>query len=247
MTPIVKKILIINVVVWLVYILFEVWLELSAFTQFFALIPQKVIPWMNGSNADAVGPISTVEFPRLWQVFTYMWLHSPEGLLHILFNSLFFWMIGGNLEQSWGSRAFLRFYLICGVGAGVVVVIFGLMFAPGMPVVGASGAVYGLVAAWGIVSPNRLIYFFGVFPIKVKHFVLIPIGFAVADFLTRAQGISHAAHLGGMAIGALLVTGYWRPGKATRKIRYWWLRRKLKVIEGNRNRTKDPPDGGYWH
>ena len=150
-----------------------------------------------------------------------------------------------SVEQAWGSKGFLRFYLYCGVGAGVIVFLSGKLFSPDIPVLGASGAIFGLVVAWAIAFPNRVIYFFGVFPMKGKHFVLIPIGFAVLDFLTRAHGVSHAAHLGGMAIGALLVTGYWRPDKARRQIRYWMLRRRLKVLEGE-GRQK-PPDGGYWH
>jgi membrane associated rhomboid family serine protease len=237
--------LILNAAVWMVMVVFEHWLEMPDVFRFFALTPCEVIPWMAPKNADYLAPGRDIGFPRIWQLFTYMWIHSPSDVYHILFNSLFFWMIGGNLEQAWGARAFLRFYLICGVGAGVCVLVFGLIFAPDVLVVGASGAVYGLVVAWGIYNPNRLIYFFGIFPMKVKHFVLIPIGFALADFLTRAKGVSHAAHLGGMAVGALLVTGFWRPDKISRYAHYWWLRRKLKVIEGNR--SKDPPDGGYWH
>ncbi len=156
-------------------------------------------------------------------------------------------MFGGNLELAWGSKAFFRFYLTCGIGAGVIILLTGLLFAPSIPVLGASGAIYGLVVAWAIAYPNKLIYFFGIFPMKGKHFVLIPIGFAAVDFLTRAQGVSHAAHIGGMAIGALLVTGYWRPEKARARLRYWWLRRKIKLIERDRSDKPPPSDGGYWH
>lgn len=228
MTPMVKMLLIINAAVWVAELLVVHWINSPLPIELLALTPERVYPgWF------------------LWQPFTYMWLHSASDLSHILLNMLFLWMFGSTLEQSWGGKAFLKFYLYCGIGAGLVVFISGKIFAPSIPVLGASGAIYGLVAAWALVYPNRVIYFFGIFPMKGKHFVLIPIGFAVFDFLTRAQGVSHAAHLGGMAVGALLVTGYWRPDRIRKKFRYWYLRRKLKVLEGNNRNV--PPDGGYWH
>jgi membrane associated rhomboid family serine protease len=230
MTPMVKQTLIILSAVWVVELLSVNWFETAVVIEHLALIPLRVFPGL-----------------EVWQPATYMWLHSPSDFLHILFNCLFLWMFGGSLELDWGSKAFLRFYLICGIGAGIIVFLTGLLFAPTVPVLGASGAIYGLVVAWAICYPNKLIYFFGIFPMRGKHFVLIPIGFAVVDFLTRAQGVSHAAHLGGMAIGALLVTGLWRPAKARQRIRYWWLRRKLRVVEGKRSDRSPPPDGGYWH
>lgn len=245
LTPMVKRILIINGVIWLIAAILEKWVKTNVLVEWFALIPSEVVPWMAAGDVDYFAPGAGAAFPKFWQVFTWMWLHSASDYFHILFNSLFFWMFGGHLEQAWGPRAFLRFYLICGIGSGLIVLFFGLLFAPGIPVVGASGAVYGLIAAWGIHSPNKRIYFFGVLPLKVKHFSMILVGFALADFLTRARGVSHAAHLGGMLVGALLVTGYWRPDKTVRQLRYWWLRRKLRVIEGNRD--KEPPGGGYWH
>jgi len=224
----VKRFIIINAGVWLAVVIAVNWMGSVALVEHLALTPFRV-----ANNFE------------VWQLFTYMWLHSPTDFMHILLNLLFLWMFGGTLEATWGSKAFLRFYMYCGVGAGMIVFISGLLFSPLTPVLGASGAIYGIVVAWAIAFPNRVIYLFGVFPMKGKHFVLIPIGFAVLDFLTRAQGVSHAAHLGGMAIGALLVTGYWRPDKAKRRLKYWWLRRKLHTIEGDKR--DGPPGGGYWH
>ena len=229
LTPMVKKILIINVAIWLPEIIVVHWVESMAPLKYFALTPLSVYPRL-----------------MVWQLFTYMWLHSPFDWVHILFNSLFLWMFGGTLEYNWGSKHFLRFYLICGVGAGLIVFLTGLLFSPDTPVLGASGAIYGLVTAWAIPNWNRHINVFNLFVIKGKFFVLFPIGVAVIEFLMRAQGVSHAAHLGGMAIGALLVTGYWRPSRLQKKLRYWWLRRKLKVIEDQERRNR-PPNGGYWH
>ncbi len=232
MTPMVKRILIICAAVWVAEVVSVAWIGTGALVENLALTPILVFPGL-----------------AIWQPLTYMWLHSPSDFFHILLNGLFLWMFGGNLELAWGSKWFFRFYLITGVGAGIVVLIVGLLFSPAIPVLGASGAIYGLVVAWGILYPNKVIYFFGLFPIKGKHFVLIPIGYALIEFLMRAQGVSHAAHLGGMAVGALLVTGFWRPDKARRQFRYWWLRRKLRVLDGDKeDKPKDePPEGGYWH
>lgn len=228
MTPFMKRILVANVAVWLVEVISVNFIGTAALLEHLALTPVRVVGGL-----------------EIWQVATYMWLHSPTDFSHILFNCLFLWMFGGTLEVAWGSRDFLRFYLTCGVGAGVVVLAAGLFVDPMMPVLGASGAIYGLVVAWAIAYPNRLIYFFGIFPMKGKHFVLIPIFFAVADFLTRAQGVSHAAHLGGMIIGALLVTGLWRPDKLKRQIRYWLMRRRIRMVE--RDDRDGPPGSGYFH
>jgi membrane associated rhomboid family serine protease len=228
-TKAIKVILIVNGSVWLTMVLLVNWFEFIWLFERMAITPDEVI-----------GDLA------LWQPLTYMWVHSPVDLWHILLNSLFLWMFGGVLELNWGTPGFIRFYLICGVGAGLVVLLTGMIFDPETKVVGASGAIYGLVVAWAITFPNRRIYFFGLIPIRGLYFALIPIVFALADFLMRGSGVSHAAHLGGMAIGALLVTGYWRPRKLANRIRYWYLRRKIRVVE-DATKRKPPPDGGYWH
>ena len=225
----VMKILIINAAVWLVVVILVHWVGTALPIQLLALTPASVYPGL-----------------MVWQLFTYMWLHSVVEFRHILFNSLFLWMFGGTLELAWGSKGFLRFYLYCGLGAGIVVLITGLLFSPVIPVLGASGAIYGMVAAWAISFRENVIYIMGVLPVKGKHLVILPIGVAFIDFLMRTQGVSHAAHLGGLAVGALLVTGYWRPSRAKKRIRYWWLRRKLKAVE-DQDRRNRPPNGGYWH
>jgi membrane associated rhomboid family serine protease len=230
MTPAVKWFLIVNGGVWLVLVISVNWMDALALHDHLALTPDRVYPGL-----------------ELWQLFTYMWLHSTADFSHILFNSLFLWMFGGALEQAWGTRAFTKFYLICGIGAGLVVFLVGSMFHSDLATVGASGVIYGLVVAWAIVFPDRIIYFFGLFPIKGKYFALFPIGYALIDFLMRGSGVSHSAHLGGLAIGALLVTGYWRPSRLYNRVRYAWLRRKLKVVEGGNKKRKPPPGGGYWH
>jgi membrane associated rhomboid family serine protease len=226
LTPAVKYIIIINSIIWILTVI----AARMGYTAVF--------------NEMALTPVLFYPGLHIWQPFTYMWVHSLGDFFHIVLNMLFLWMFGGMLEQSWGTRSFLKFYLICGIGAGLTVFITGYLFYPAVATVGASGAVYGLVAAFAIIHPERLIYLFGIFPIKGKHFALIPVGFALLDFLVGGNGISHAAHLGGLLVGALLVTGLWRPVRFKNRIRYYWLKRRLKVLDGGQNKHSDKK---YWN
>jgi len=227
MTPALKRILIANAAVWIVAVILYRMGDGAGLLDHLGIVPHRVYPGM-----------------ELWQPFTYMWVHSTTDFMHVVLNCLFLWMFGGTLERDWGSRAFVKFYMICGVGAGLVVLAVGALASATAPTVGASGAIMGLVVAWAISYPNRLVYVFGVFPIKGKYFAMLPIGYAALDFIVGGSGVSHSAHLGGLAIGALLVTGYWRPTRIRNRLRLMWLRRNLRVIEGRKN---DEPPGGYWH
>lgn len=134
----------------------------------------------------------------LWQPFTYLFLHG--GLLHIGFNMLVLWMFGGEVEQILTSKRFIVYYLLCGVGAGLLVA----LIQPGMPIptIGASGAIYGIMLAFGLFFPERTLLIYGIIPVKAKYLVVI---LAVMTFLFSVQssgsGISHIAHLGGMLFG----------------------------------------------
>jgi len=147
----------------------------------------------------------------IWQPVTYMFLHG--GLFHLLINMLVLWMFGTSLESAWGTRRFITFYFICGVSAGLLNVIV----TPGSPIptVGASGAIYGLLMAFGILFPNQLIYFWGIIPIKAKYFV---IGIGAIEFFaamgTSQSGVAHVVHLGGMLFGLL----YLKWGNLTRSL-----------------------------
>ena len=229
LTPMVKKILIINGAIWLASALVVVWMKQSWIYEMTAMTPNRVYPGL-----------------EVWQLFTYMWVHSISPQ-HIIFNSLFIWMFGGVLEQAWGPKAFLKFYIFCGVGGGLAAFAVGKFSGDLVPVVGASGAALGLTVAWVIMYPNKMIYVFGVIPIRGKYFALFPIGKAALDFVVQAPGVSHAAHLGGMATAAALITGYWRPSRLYSKLRYIHLKRKLRVIQGSGSQKPPPPDGGYWH
>lgn len=135
------------------------------------------------------------------QLFTYMFMHA--GLSHILFNMLALWMFGMQLEQSWGSKKFLIFYLLCGLGGGIAHLIMSpTLGGGGAPLVGASGAIFGLLIGFGLLYPEQPIYLYFFFPIKAKYFVAIYIALEVV-FLSNgsSDGVSHLAHLGGAIVG----------------------------------------------
>ena len=137
----------------------------------------------------------------LWQPFTYIFFHGD--IWHVLINMFVLWMFGTELENVWGKKNFLMFYFITGIGSGLVTMIFGLYSI--IPIVGASGAVYGVLIAYGLTYPNRTVYLYGIIPIKSIWFV---IGIGVIAFFSSFNNvtqISHLTHLSGMVIGYILL------------------------------------------
>ena len=168
----------------------------------------------------------------LWQLVTYMFLHG--SITHILFNLLALWMFGGELENFWGSKEFLFYFFFCGIGAGICTV----LFSPNqfIPVIGASGAIYGLLLAFGWLFPNRIIYFNFLFPIPAKYFVMI---FGLLEFFYASRGgtgggVAHLTHLGGLLFGILYMA-------------YPAIRRKIRRERYRRKLSQRDPDGGYYH
>ncbi|MDZ7391513.1 MAG: rhomboid family intramembrane serine protease [candidate division KSB1 bacterium] len=169
----------------------------------------------------------------VWQLFTYMFLHG--NLLHILINMLFLWVFGSELERVWGARRLLSYYLTCGVGAGLFHVLF--LHRSVLPVVGASGAVYGLLMAYGLLFPERVItmFLFFVLPIQVraKYLVLLFGGMSllggIGSLFGREGGIAHLAHLGGMVVGYLYLRRGRVFGNPLASLRRWWWRRKAEA------------------
>src|SRR4030066_1103740 len=177
-TPVIKKLIIANVAVFLLQ-----FLSSYKIIYLFGLVPYMVIR----------------EF-YFWQLFTYQFLHG--GLFHILFNMLALWMFGGELERIWGSSSFLKYYFLCGAGAGICTVIF--LSASLNPTIGASGAIYGVLLAYGLLFPDRIIYIYMLFPMKAKHFVILMGAVSFFSSISATQsGIAHIAHLGGMVFGYL--------------------------------------------
>jgi membrane associated rhomboid family serine protease len=147
------------------------------------------------------------KFPfYIWQLFTYMFFHGST--LHLLLNMLVLWMFGTPIEQDWGTRRFLRFYFLSGIVAGMCdVALHAVLGQWNTSTIGASGAIYGLLAAFGVLYADAPVLMFLLFPMKAKHMVLI---FAGIEFLATlgmmfgpASGVSSIAHLGGMAFGYL--------------------------------------------
>ncbi|MEA2077296.1 MAG: rhomboid family intramembrane serine protease [Candidatus Marinimicrobia bacterium] len=169
----------------------------------------------------------------LWQPLTYMFLHG--SFTHVLFNMFALWMFGTELERQWGTKFFLKYYFISGIGAGI----FSAIIQPAspIPIIGASGAIYGLLLAFALMYPNRVVYLNFLIPIKVKYFVMIFAGIELfASIAGGGDGIAHITHLSGMIFGYLfLLWNQSRQKKAPRK--------KVTFHWGSKTRdfTKKPP------
>lgn len=201
---------------------------------------------MRGAGiTDLLGlqPQATLEGLRIWQPFTYMFLHG--GFFHILFNMLTLWMFGTELERMWGSRFFVKYYFVTGLGAAATQII--LSFVPGgfgdqmyfTTTIGASGAVYGVLLAYALYFPTRPIYMYFVFPIPAKYFVMILGGISLLSAMGGGGGVAHTAHLGGLVAGYLYLKG--NRINLVSEIQYRWvkwrinrMRRKFDVYSGGR-------------
>lgn len=155
-------------------------------------------------------------FFHIFQPVTYMFMHG--GFMHLFFNMFALWMFGRSIEMAWGYKRFLIFYFVCGIGAALVQELgqlFGLI-NPYSMTVGASGAVYGILLAFGLTFPNERLFIIPIpIPIKAKYFVM---GYVVIELLEgfgAADGVAHFAHLGGMLFGAILFL-YWK--RQTRRV-----------------------------
>ena len=151
---------------------------------------------------------------HIWQLFTYMFMHG--GFMHLLMNMFALWMFGMELENDWGSRKFLAYYLACGIGAGLSNLFVGPLFGPAGPTVGASGAIYGVLLAFGMLYPDRPIFVYFLLPIRARYFVIFYILMEVyAGVAGSPDGVAHFAHLGGAAVGLvyLLVDQDRLPGR----------------------------------
>ncbi len=157
------------------------------FTRIFGLVPDRVISdfWV-------------------WQPFTYLFIHG--GFFHLLFNLFALWMFGMPVEAQWGGREFLKYYLICGLGAAAAQI--ALDPHSSVPIIGASGSVYGMLVAFAMLYPDAVVYLYFLFPIKAKHMAMLVgvMEFALAD---SSRGVARFAHLGGMVTGYLFIRWWW--------------------------------------
>ena len=212
LTPVIKKLLTIMLAVFLLQMLVS-----SQINIYLGLVP--ILVWKKFF---------------LWQLVTYIFLHG--GISHLLFNLIALWMFGGELENYWGSPKFLRYFFFCGVGAGICTVVFSP--EQFVPVIGASGAIYGLLLAFGWLFPNRPIYIYFLLPIPAKYFVIL---FGLIEFFSSlggtGGGVAHLTHLGGLLFGL----SYMLYPVLRQKVRREYYKRKWS--------QKGPKDGGgnYIH
>jgi membrane associated rhomboid family serine protease len=192
-------------------------------------------------------PIAVVRLFFVWQLVTYMFLHG--GVWHILFNMLYLWFFGRELESTWGTRRFIQFYFFCGIGAGVCVVIANYLFGdPRVPTIGASGAIYGVLLASAVLWPDRIIYFNFLFPIKMKWFVTIMGAIAFLQSFNPRSGVSDVAHLSGLLFGYVFlkmprVHGFHPTAAIYDRYRAWKLaraKRRFQVYLRKQRSDRDP-------
>jgi membrane associated rhomboid family serine protease len=192
-------------------------------------------------------PKSVFERLYLWQIATYLFLHDVSGnFTHILFNMLALWMFGVDLERRWGSRGFVKYYAITGVGAGVVTALVSqLPFAATQGIydattVGASGAIYGLLMAWALLFPDRQILFMFIFPLPARVAAML---MGAMSFMAAAGGVNssvaEATHLAGFVIGWLYLKGFSRLRlDFSYRLARWRMervRRKFNVHKGGKD------------
>lgn len=174
-----------------------------------------------------------LEFPNfLYQMFTYMFLHGSLG--HIFFNMFALWMFGTEIENRWKAKSFGQFYLLSGLCGALLTLIFNSSQL--VPMVGASAAIYGILVAYWIMFPNRYLYVFLLFPVKVRW--AIP-GFMLLGFLFGGPNIAHLAHLGGALFGLLYMKANWRWFSPGRKIKEYRYHRKSAKLEKNRQKADE--------
>ncbi|MGA1990094.1 MAG: rhomboid family intramembrane serine protease [Bryobacteraceae bacterium] len=231
--PAVKWLLIVNVGVYVADFVLRVWFGLGWFSYGW-LVPALVLRgW-------------------IWQLVTYMFLHSVGNVWHIVFNMLCLWMFGMDLERDWGTARFLRYYFLCGVAAGVCVVLVALLRRPDLdiPTLGASGAVLAVLLAYAVMYPDRIMLFMLIFPMKAKYVAMICGAIAFIGSWQGGSGVSHVAHLGGMVVGYIYLKARFKvsllsPFTVLRGgYRNWRMeraRRRFQVYLRKRG-----PGGGPW-
>jgi membrane associated rhomboid family serine protease len=190
----------------------------------------RLLGWVELSYYLGLVPVAVIH-GAVWQLVTYSFLHSTAMLSHILLNLLMMWMIGGDLERHWGSRKYLTYWLVCAIGAGICVTAAGAPRGVAVPTIGASGAIYGLLLAYGTIFSERRLLFMLLFPIKARTMAWILFAIAFISSLTpQSDGVSHVAHLGGMLFGWLYLKRAWHVAELWRELLWRIRRRRFKVM-----------------
>ena len=216
LTPVVKRLLIANVVV---------------FVATLAIGVDFVFEWFSFQPGHFLS--------RPWGMFTYMFVHG--GFMHVLLNMLVLFFFGPPLEARWGGREFTKFYFLCGMG-GVALGFLSVFGAADAQVVGASAAVYGLMLAFAMNWPDAPIYIWGIFPVKAKW--LVAFLFVVSLFSTlSAPGspVAHFAHLGGLVVGFIYLKLDWRPSERLDRLRKATRVRRLAIVPRDEEEERARP------
>lgn len=217
MPPVVKQLLIANVLVFVLTRMLP-GVDLMQIENLFGFVA-----------ADALGN------GRVWQFFTYMFLHG--GLFHILFNMLLLWMFGTTVEHRWGSRAFLAYYVVCGLGGAIVSWVMG----PGstVPMIGASAAALGVLLAYTLMYPDQQVLLYFVIPVKMKVLLWILVAVDIIGAVGLLRGnTAHFAHLGGLLFGWIYLKQDWRLGAFGRRVRGVRARQAMKQRAQNAERAQ---------
>lgn len=234
LTPVLKKLIIVTAGV---FVLTYVLGHLGSQTL-------RLYCWLYPVAYAGLRPYFVTHQMYLWQLFTYLFLH--DGFFHILFNLFALWMFGSDLERLWGGQKFLYYFFLTGIGAAV----FDTLVQPSsvIPTIGNSGAIFGILLAFGLIWPNRPIFLWFVVPVKAKWFVL---GIGVIEFLSELRGaqsgIANLAHLGGMLVGYLYLRGGHLSSRAQDRYQGWRrarLRSRFEVYmrkhEKDKKKDSDP-------
>lgn len=239
LTPVVKRLMILTVFIWFT-------LQVLAGGIF------KLNVW----QPLALYPAQVIENFYVWQLLTYIFLHSMSPF-HILFNMLMLYFFGTELERHWGSKFFTIYYFASGIGAAVLyclgVSIYSaitLVRTPlVIPVIGASGALFGLLLAYGIIFSERVMYFMGLFPLKAKYFVLIAGAVDLASLLSSGfagSEVAYLAHLGGIVSGFITLRLHmsFKMKQITNKLKK--KNNPLRLVIDNDKKSQDD-NPKYWN
>ena len=192
-------------------------------------------------------PLAVTHGLRFWQPVTYLFLHDVFSFWHLLFNMLFLWMFGSDLERTWGTHRFYVYFFLTGIGAGCINVLVKTLTGLGVttPTIGASGAIYGVLLASAIVFPDRQIWLIP-FPVQIPMKIYVAGAIAIEFFSTLGTGgdnVSHVTHLGGALVGYL----YLRRGLFLYRVRNdyldWKRRRAKRKFEVYMRDHKNEPPG----
>lgn len=213
---------------------------------------------MNGYQIDDIFglvPGRILQDGWIWQFVTYLFLHGPP--FHLLLNMLILWYFGAEIEMRLGRNQFLLFFFLCGIGAGLFNFVINTAFAQatlGVPIIGASGAIYGLLVAYAYYFADRYFLVMFLFPMKAKYFVMLLAGIELVMGVDSNPGVSnvaHFAHLGGMLVAFIYLYLTQRPkgggGKTRQDRERDKLRRQFTLIVNPDSEKEDGSKGPYWN